>query len=506
MIKQIPSLGKIISIVMFALTAFALILFLWVSFGGPVPLQPQGYRITVSFNEAVQLATQADVRISGVTVGKVVSVDPEAGRTDAVLELDKKFAPLPSDAQATLRLKTLLGETFVELTPGTKSPKVPTVPENGRLPAGQVEDLVELDEVIRIFDPTTRESLITWLEQQAVALNGRGDDLNEALGTLPIFFAESRNVLDVFEDQHDDTKKLIRASADVFEAIDSREGQLTELVVSANRLLTVTANRNEQLAQTWREFPGFIREAKRTVQRFTEFSQETGPFIDRNTEIAEELAPTLKESVSVANSTRQLIDNTDPTLDRADRSLPYINEFLDLSKPLLSQADPFLRNLNPVFEFIGLYKAEIAAALGNDAAASQGLVKLSGSGKNQVNGHVLRVFANVSPTGLGYTGSRYDKARGNAYPVSGWYSTLASGLTVFDAAHCAGIPVPTLDPDASKFDASFGGTGFRDLLEKYVYNGDDAVPLAAPACANQGPYTWNGTPSYYPHVTERTSP
>lgn len=490
--------------VLFALTCFALILYLWLSFGGPVPLQPQGYRITVSFNEAVQLATQADVRISGVTVGKVTSVDPKAGRTDAVLELDQKFAPLPSDAKATLRLKTLLGETYVELTPGTKSPDVPTIAENGRLSAANVEDLVELDEVIRIFDPTTRESLITWLEQQAIALNGRGDELNEALGTLPIFFSEGNNVLTVFERQHEETKELIRSSADVFEAIDSRKGQLTELVVASNRLLSVTARRNEQLAQTWREFPAFIRAAKATVKRFTPFTENTSAFVDRTTEIANEFSPTIKQSVDVANETRELVDHLDPTLDRADTALPYINEFLDLSKPLLSQSDPFLRNLNPVLEFIGLYKAEIAAAFGNDAAATQ----LIATGRSKATPrHVLRVFANVSPTGLGYSANRYDKSRGNAYPATGWYNTLASGLKVFDAAHCAGIPVPALDPDDSKYDAAFPGTsGFRALLVKYVYGGSDTPPLPAPACADQGPFTFGGETTYYPHVRERTSP
>ncbi len=493
--------------VVFALTCFALILFLWISFGGPVPLQPQGYRITVSFNEAVQLATQADVRISGVNVGTVKSVDPKAGRTDAVLELDQRYAPLPSDAKATLRLKTLLGETFVELTPGTKSPDVPAVPENGRLASANVEDLVELDEVIRIFDPTTRESLITWLQQQAIALRGRGDDLNEALGTLPIFFSEGNNVLTVFERQHEETKELIRSSADVFEAIDSREGQLTELVTASNRLLSVTARRNEQLAQTWREFPAFLRAAKITVKRFTPFTQNTSAFVDRTTDIANEFSPTIKQSVDVANETRQLVDNLDPTLDRADTSLPYINEFLDLSKPLLSQADPFLRNLNPVLEFIGLYQAEIAAAFGNDASASQTRIAVNALGEKKRYGNVLKVFANASPTGLGYSANRYDKSRGNAYPATGWYNPLESGLKVFDAAHCAGIPVPALDPDTTKYDAAFPGTtGFRTLLVKYFYNGDDTAPLAAPACVDQGPVTFGGETTYYPHVRERTSP
>ena len=66
------------------------------------------------------LAKEADVRISGVPVGKVKDIEPDktTGRSDVTIQLDSQYAPLPSDAKAILRQKTLLGETYVELTPG----------------------------------------------------------------------------------------------------------------------------------------------------------------------------------------------------------------------------------------------------------------------------------------------------------------------------------------------------------------------------------------------------
>src|SRR3954451_14392964 len=125
--KQVPSLGKILVMVGFALSCFGLLLFLWLAFGGPTPLKPKGYRVTVSFGEATQLAHEADVRISGVPVGKVKTIvtNKNTGRSDATLELKPEYAPLRADAKAILRQKTLLGETYVELTPGT--PRSPAV-------------------------------------------------------------------------------------------------------------------------------------------------------------------------------------------------------------------------------------------------------------------------------------------------------------------------------------------------------------------------------------------
>src|SRR6476646_9642709 len=69
-----PTITRILVAIGFALSCFALALFLWIAFGGPLPLKPEGYRFTAPFQEATQLAVQSDVRISGVSVGKVKQI------------------------------------------------------------------------------------------------------------------------------------------------------------------------------------------------------------------------------------------------------------------------------------------------------------------------------------------------------------------------------------------------------------------------------------------------
>src|SRR6267142_1125651 len=100
--KQAPTLGRLLVMVGFALSCFGLLLFLWLAFGGPVPLKPKGYRFHTSFAEAGQLSTEADMRISGVPVGKVktIKADKRTGRADVEIQLDSRYAPLPSDAKA----------------------------------------------------------------------------------------------------------------------------------------------------------------------------------------------------------------------------------------------------------------------------------------------------------------------------------------------------------------------------------------------------------------------
>src|SRR4029450_6213622 len=106
--KQAPTAGRILIMAAFTLSCFGLLLYLWSAFGGSGPLKPRGDQFKASFDEATQLAQEADVRISGVTVGKVKGIElGDDGRTEATIELDQKNAPVGSDSRGMLRQRTV---------------------------------------------------------------------------------------------------------------------------------------------------------------------------------------------------------------------------------------------------------------------------------------------------------------------------------------------------------------------------------------------------------------
>lgn len=483
----------------FAFSCFALILFLWVSFGGPVPLKPQGYRVNVSFDEAVQLATEADVRISGVPVGKVKNIEPQQGRTEATIEIDPRYSPLPNDVQAILRSKTLLGETYVELSPGTKGR--PTIPENGRIPNASVSPQVELDEVIRTFDPKTREAFGDWLVRQGESVKGRGDDLNQAFGVLPMFMSDSNDLMTVLHRQDEALSKVFANTAEIFEAIDSRPGQLTELILASNRLLAVTANRSQQLTETFNEFPEFLRETRKTISEFEEFADGTQNLIENTGEFADASSAIMKKSVKVTDDARRIVNNLEPMLDEADSGLPATDQFLQLAQPTLAQLDPFFRNLNPVLQFVGLYQRELTAFAGNVGAAGQSQLTFAESNppKGYVkSAHVLRGLVAFTPDTLGYMPNKTVKTRSNAYRTPGWMDRLAQGLQVFDSGACGTIPVPALNPDENVYPANLKSV--KAQIEQIVYAGVAATDLPAPNCDQQATLNFNGA-NMFPHVT-----
>jgi phospholipid/cholesterol/gamma-HCH transport system substrate-binding protein len=278
--KQAPSVGRILAMVLFALSCFGLLLFLWLTFGGPVPLRAEGYRVKVAFPEAATLAQEADVRLAGVNVGKVKTkeLDEGAVRTIVTLELKEQYAPIPKDSRAILRQKTLLGETYVEISQGSKS--APKIEDGGEISNQQVEETTQLDEIFTAFDKPTRDAFRDWIEELSASIeNGRGEDLNDAFGNLEGVAVDGARLFKVLDEQNAALKAVVKNTGVVFGAINEQEGALRELIVNANETFEATASRDEALSATFQIFPTFLDESKTTLARLERFAGDTRPLV-----------------------------------------------------------------------------------------------------------------------------------------------------------------------------------------------------------------------------------
>jgi phospholipid/cholesterol/gamma-HCH transport system substrate-binding protein len=408
--KSAPSLARVLTMVVFALSCFGLLLFLWLSFGGPIPLKPQGYRVQVAFPEATTLAPEADVRVAGVSVGKVrrLAVDGDRNRTVATIELDREFAPLRTDARAILRQKTLLGETYVELTPGRAAG---TLPEGKRLADAQVEDTVQLDEIFDSLDPATRASFRTWQQQLAKGIKGRGRDFNDALGTLPGFAADASDVLQVLDSQEGALHRLVKNTGVTFAALTENEQQLRTLITSSKRVFDATASRNAALAESIRIFPTFLDESKATLARLQEFSTDTRPLVQDLRPVAQDLKPTLADVRALAPDLEAFFRNLDPVIEASKEGLPAARDTLEGAEPLLAKVHPFLGQLNPMLEYLEASQLQVSDFFSYGAAALADTTSSPGGGL----GHYLRQFGPLGAESAAIYPERLNTNRGSTY-------------------------------------------------------------------------------------------
>jgi virulence factor Mce-like protein len=520
MSKRAPSTAQLLVIAGFALACFGILLFLWITFGGPTPFKAKPYEIEIPFNEATQLAQQSDVRISGVSVGKVQSIelDPNGKQALAKVDIEDQYAPIPRGTRAVLRTKTLLGETYVELTPGPH--RGPKLADGGTLPEANIAESVQLDEIFRTFDPRTRAAFQSWQQEAAVAIEGRGADLSYAFGELEPAFTQVDRLFRVLDSQRLAVKQLFRNGATSLEALRGRQGELAGLIRNSNAVFSTTAQRAREIEALFRAFPTFQDESRATLARLRSFSEDADPVVRQLIPAAEQLSPTLIALGKFAPQAKGFFEGLEPVIERAPKGFGAARKFFrDQFPPLLRSLDPFLRNLNPVITGLGLYKHELAATFANVAAATEG--KLPEETKRGEHLRFVRTIGPLTPESLATYPGRLATNRTNAYAQPLAYQDLASGLPSFETRQCSSGLTATLNPETPKNpkfaartkdsakspeQAEKRSQTLFEILKKYAFAGQlDSAAIPAPGCVQQAPFNpigKSGPASAYQHVYE----
>jgi ABC-type transporter Mla subunit MlaD len=527
MSKQAPSTTQLIVIAGFALSCFGILLFLWVTFGGPTPFKAKPYQLKIPFDEATQLAEQSDVRISGVNVGKVqnIALAPNGKQALATVNIEDKYAPLPESTRAILRTKTLLGETYIELTPGSR--EGPQVADGGTLPEANLAQSVQLDEIFRTFDPETRAAFQTWQQEAAVAIDGQGAALSYALGEFNPTFTEFDRLFRVLDTQRLAVSQLFRNGATTFRALRGRNGELANLIRSSNAVFTTTARRDRDIEALFEAFPTFLDESRLTLNRLKTFAINTDPLMRQLVPAAEQLSPTLVAFGKLAPESKAFFTGLAPVIAHAPTGFAAARRlFRDDFPPLLRALDPFLRNLNPLLVGLNLYKSNVTSFFANIAAATNGsLVQENKFGHL----HVLTVLPMLNPETLATFPQRLAMNRHSAYSPPNWAKGVLAGLPSFNTNQCSVGLVAALDPNTAESPAFQKSTNhapatppeteaektkkeaedFFKRLQKFAFaEQTSTATVPAPPCKQQASLKaiYGSESSTYQHTFEQQSP
>jgi phospholipid/cholesterol/gamma-HCH transport system substrate-binding protein len=467
MVTQSPTPRHIAIAAAFILASVCLTLFVWRSIGGGLPLQPKGFRFHALFGNASTLQPNADVRIAGVHVGRVISIQPRGLRTDAVIELEPQYAPLSVNARVILRLKSLLGETFVALTPGTRA--AAKIPEGGRLATAQVDSTQTLDRVLGGLDARTRRDIDTLIAANARTLRNRSGDVNSTLGNLDPVTAQLHAITAILDRDRGALAGAIRDGGVVTRTLADRRGSLHELIASADDLLGTTAARNAALTATVRHLPTFVRQLDHTSQDLLETSRLAAPTLSRFRPVAPLVAPALRSLRELSPAARSVLRRLRTAIPVVRRALPATAHFVRSLVPFVESLYPVARQIVPTIEMVKVYRRELNATVANVGAGLQG----TAPGMNGKPVHYLRSMIPITEEAVVGYPKRLASNRHNAYHAPGELDNLRTGLL---ASNCANTANPQTIPVI--------GTG-------------------APPCRVQPPWTFGGHTGYFPQLTQK---
>jgi virulence factor Mce-like protein len=245
------------------------------------------YKVRAIF-DFVRAVPGEDVKVAGAKVGKIESLEVTPDKKAAVvLRISRSgFSPFHADAHCTIRPQSLIGETFVECSPGSnRAPELQKI-QGGQPGAGQhllsvqhTSSPVDIDEINDIMREPIRQRLAILVNEFGTALAGRGKDLNDAVHRANPALRDTDKVLRILASENRTLANLAKSSDQVLQPLAAKRQQVADFVVQANRTAQATAERRADISASIERLPAFLRQLRPTLTDLGHLSDEMTPVI-----------------------------------------------------------------------------------------------------------------------------------------------------------------------------------------------------------------------------------
>jgi phospholipid/cholesterol/gamma-HCH transport system substrate-binding protein len=324
------------------------------------------YRVRAIFMNAFSVIPGEDVKIAGVKVGKIESLDVTPDHKAAVvLRIDRPgFDDFRTDAECTIRPQSLIGEKFVECTPtqprpenAQPAPKLRKI-ERGAgkgqylLPVDRTSKPVDLDLLNNTLRLPYRERLAIILNELGTGLAGRGGDLRQAVTNANPALKETDKVLAILADQNRVLVNLARDGDTILAPLARDRAKVADFVSQANTTSQATAERSCALEQNIAKLPAFLRELEPTMERLGGLSDQMTPVLTDLGKQApainrfiKELGPFSEAGIPALQSLGDAADVGGPALVKSKPIITDVGQLAANAKPLTNNLAALLTSL-----------------------------------------------------------------------------------------------------------------------------------------------------------------
>lgn len=204
------------------------------------------YELYVPIADANGLYPGSDVLIAGSRAGSVEDIAIQGAHAVVRIRIDPAEAPVREDANLQLRPKSLLGEKYLALDPGSAAG---VLQSGDTVPADHVTIATDLQDVVNTLDAPTRAKLQTLVLNLGPGVDGRGQDLNATFTSGRQDFDSLGQVAQTLGQRDQDLQTVIVGLNQVLSELakSDRRSELGVLIQNSNTLLANLAAQDETL-------------------------------------------------------------------------------------------------------------------------------------------------------------------------------------------------------------------------------------------------------------------
>jgi ABC-type transporter Mla subunit MlaD len=320
------------------------------------------YRVRAIFGNASFVIAGEDVKVAGVNVGTIDSLDVDAEhRAVVVLKIeDPAFKPFRTDARCAVRLQSLIGEQYIQCQPTqprggdrAPAPELPKIkdgePGAGQylLPVQRTSTPVGADLLNDIMRVPEQQRLPLIINELGAGLSGNGEGLQAALVRASPALQQADELVAILARQNETLAKLTDDSDKVLGPLAEHRKDLTGFIKNAGAAGTATARQGDALEQNLSKFPAFLR--------------ELGPAADQLGELADQTTPAIHALAAQAPAFNEATARLGPFTEQARPAVKTLGKVADQGRATFPKIEQVISQLNE----IGVPLEPLAANLGS---------------------------------------------------------------------------------------------------------------------------------------------
>ncbi len=346
-----------------------------------VPYVPR-YTLKIEAHNAQELVHGSEIHTNGGAlvgyVTRVTATRDRRGRPLAVIDaqLNKSVQPLPVDTRFTIRMKSAIGDKYLEVTPGHARRSWRA---GATVPPAHTTALVDLDQVLDMYTPPTQQGVAATTLEFGQALAGRGAGLNRAIKAFVPLTAELAPVMRNLAAPGTDLTGFIRGLGSLMQALAPVAGQQAQLLVNLDVTFRALAGVAQPYLKEWivqtaptehaviSDGPAIGRFATDAATLFTDLK----PGFDTLPKSAPALAAALKTGVRTLPGTARLdqqLTGLSKSLDAfgADGTVKSGLSRLTLTASSLKQPLQYLAPAQSTCNYMTLFLRNLASSLSDN--------------------------------------------------------------------------------------------------------------------------------------------
>jgi phospholipid/cholesterol/gamma-HCH transport system substrate-binding protein len=315
---------------------------------------------------------------AGVKVGSVSRVAQTNGAGALTLSLDERYAPVYRDGEVQIRGKTLVGENYIDLYPGT--PRAGAIDDGGTVLTTPPE-ATQLDQVLSTFDAPHRRELQRIFDVLAAGIGGHGADLNGFLGGSAQLVDNAVPVAAVLAADRAQTASLIDDFGRVAAALGERAADIRRLVLAGRLASQAVAARDQRLRATLQALPSFLSQAKTTVSDLGTFSGAATPVMSDLRLATAALVPAIEELRPASRQGTAIVRELGSFATAATPMAAALHRLAPVATALSAPLEAILRQLNPMLAYLVPYAHGLGWLFANWRAPNEYSDQVAGYGR-----------------------------------------------------------------------------------------------------------------------------